>query len=833
MIGHTSYSRNRELNSESHVSVVVQRLATTRTEAATDDGARRSPRTSPTPNCDGNERKLSAVQLAVLNLEARNQAVLEKSSKLSLSGSALEPGRLKLTTSSAVVFRELSLKRPTQRSPKLKARPEVQSSSLTQTSAKVVPVVEDLEPIRNSQNSSAMLDLYSNVMSAKCDKQPVDRDERHREQPIHSAPVTTAARPNQSFLWTMRQTTRAPVNGSCDELSDAVVLPTKTRPSSASGIVGNYSALWESIAGRSSTDSARLTSRLETATDGSSSASNDNDAGKAENCVQEGQRHWTHTLRDLASLPPDRAHEEMAWELVDTGDSSSSSTTYDHLYEPIYDVLEEEGRPPPDVVPDTDDVYATEGSESTEASEGGLPGRNSRLTRSDIRLELSSHLNLVRLRKNVHSAAEIGVHLQQEPSKKSFVDCLLRPSSKKETATFYVRLSVDRELLPAAASRSGADGRLARGIAQRNAPRRRGLRRTTSSALRRPRTPPPLPPTAPRVSRDTSLSSTTGSSSESVSPPEFSAILEQELSARLGLPQSCPEQTDEQMAEATEIISPQGPFEEEPLYQFYQKCLAQESASEGSEEEEEGEAAQPCTRRSAMELLPCGAGQRSLWCEVPEVRASGLLDRMTPAEVRLQEAQFEVLTSEASYARSLQVLVDHFAHCPDLAQPQVLHRREWDTLFGDILPVREASQRLLADLERRWDQSLVIEDVCDILLEHARKHFGIYVRYCSNQMHQDRLLKELRETRPEWVEVLERLERAPSCQGLSMASFLLLPMQRITRLPLLVDAILKRLPEGSAKYRQCQETLTAVNKVPFVALAFEVDRAVVWGNRLS
>ncbi|CAN8015986.1 unnamed protein product, partial [Ixodes persulcatus] len=105
------------------------------------------------------------------------------------------------------------------------------------------------------------------------------------------------------------------------------------------------------------------------------------------------------------------------------------------------------------------------------------------------------------------------------------------------------------------------------------------------------------------------------------------------------------------------------------------------------------ETVQPHTRRSAIELLPCGTGQRTLWCEVPEVRASGLLERLSPAEVRLQEAQFEVLTSEASYARSLQVLVDHFANCPELAQPQVLHRREWDTLFGDVLPVREASQR--------------------------------------------------------------------------------------------------------------------------------------------
>ncbi|CAN7986993.1 unnamed protein product, partial [Ixodes pacificus] len=757
LIGHTSYSRTRESVAESRASAVVERPSSSRLEAMTDGGAAHPSWTSPSPSCDGNEKKLSAVQLAVLNLEAQSQAALEKSGKLSFSSSCLESGKLKPAAPNSAL-RELSSKRSVQRPLLPTARPATlpsSSSSRTSPSFRDMPDAEDLEPFRSSQVSSAVLALYSNVVSTVHKEQPTNEDERRSERSAESAPATGAVRPNQSFLWTLRQTTRAPVNGSCDELSDAVVLPGKTRSSSALAGTGNYSSLWESIAGRPAMNHAGASSK--------------------------------------------------------PGDSSSSSTTYEHLYEPIYDVLEEEGRPPPDVVPDTDDVYAHQESESAGTSEPGLPGRNSRLTRSDIRLELSSHLNLVRLRKDVHSAAEIGVHLQQEPSKRGLVDCLLRPSSRKETATFYVRLSVDRQLLPE------ADGRPARGIAQRSAPRRRGLRRTTSSALRRPRTPPPLPPVAAGVSCDASLSSATGSSSDSVSPPDFPAMLEKELSARLGLTHGSvqkrlPKRGLKQSESSTSIQRARplrGPFEEEPLYQFYQKCLAQESSS--SEEEEE--TAQPRTRRSAMELLPCGTGQRSLWCEVPEVRASGLLERLSPAEVRLQEAQFEVLTSEASYARSLQVLVDHFANCPELAQPQVLHRREWDTLFGDVLPVREASQRLLGDLERRWEQSLVIEDVCDILLEHATKHLGVYVRYCSNQMHQDRLLKELRDTRPEWVEALERLERAPCCQGLSMSSFLLLPMQRITRLPLLVDAILKRLPEGSPKYRRCQEALTAINKI--------------------
>ena len=46
-----------------------------------------------------------------------------------------------------------------------------------------------------------------------------------------------------------------------------------------------------------------------------------------------------------------------------------------------------------------------------------------------------------------------------------------------------------------------------------------------------------------------------------------------------------------------------------------------------------------------------------------------------------------------------------------------------------------------------------------------------------------------------------------------MHSFLMLPMQRITRLPLLVDAIFHRLEAGSEQFDRCRLTLATLNKV--------------------
>ncbi|KAL5014745.1 hypothetical protein ScPMuIL_009015 [Solemya velum] len=66
--------------------------------------------------------------------------------------------------------------------------------------------------------------------------------------------------------------------------------------------------------------------------------------------------------------------------------------------------------------------------------------------------------------------------------------------------------------------------------------------------------------------------------------------------------------------------------------------------------------------------------------------------------------------------------------------------------------------------------------------------------------------------KPEFVEALRNLEHSAECQGLPMISFLLLPMQRITRLPLLVDAICHRLEPKTEQHKSATMALGAVHR---------------------
>lgn len=264
------------------------------------------------------------------------------------------------------------------------------------------------------------------------------------------------------------------------------------------------------------------------------------------------------------------------------------------------------------------------------------------------------------------------------------------------------------------------------------------------------------------------------------------------------------------------------PFVDEPLYQIYIRDAVERAVRQNQMEnsDEDYETLYPNTtlqpsKKSAMELvLPNASGQRTLWCELPEVQSSGLLKTISAEMKRLQEAMFEVITSEASYLKSLDVLTRHFIRCPQFSpDSRILSRSDRDTLFGNILGVKKVSERLLADLEKRWHESLLIGDICDIIYEHASKHFDVYVTYVSNQVCQDRLLRKLKDTNSQFAEVLKQLEMNPICHNLSMYSFLMLPMQRITRLPLLIDAIYNRLTVDCKQSDSCKLALAAVNKV--------------------
>nr|XP_033703012.1 rho guanine nucleotide exchange factor 15 isoform X3 [Tursiops truncatus] len=245
----------------------------------------------------------------------------------------------------------------------------------------------------------------------------------------------------------------------------------------------------------------------------------------------------------------------------------------------------------------------------------------------------------------------------------------------------------------------------------------------------------------------------------------------------------------------------------EPLYQTYRAAVLSEelwgvSEDGGPSSANPGEAP-PFAR-------PPGP-RNTLWQELPAVRASGLLDTLSPQERRMQESLFEVVTSEASYLRSLRLLTDTFVLSQALRD--TLTPRDHHTLFSNVQRVQGVSERFLGKLLSRVRSSPHISDLCDVVHAHAVGPFSVYVDYVRNQQYQEETYSRLMDTNVRFSAELRRLQSLPKCQRLPLPSFLLLPFQRITRLRMLLQNILRQTEEGSNRQENAQKALGAVSKI--------------------
>uniref|UniRef100_A0A8C0GPG7 Rho guanine nucleotide exchange factor 5 n=1 Tax=Chelonoidis abingdonii TaxID=106734 RepID=A0A8C0GPG7_CHEAB len=201
----------------------------------------------------------------------------------------------------------------------------------------------------------------------------------------------------------------------------------------------------------------------------------------------------------------------------------------------------------------------------------------------------------------------------------------------------------------------------------------------------------------------------------------------------------------------------------------------------------------------------------SLWQDIPMIRGSRMLLNMSRDDQKLQEAKFELIMSEASYLRSLNVAVDHFQRSSELQALLTNQERKW--LFSRLQEVRDVSASFLFELEEKFEENMFNFNVCDVALRHAPEFRKVYLPYVTNQTYQEQIFQKLVTGNARFQQVLEKLESAAVCQRLSLKSFLILPFQRITRLKLLLQNILKRTPPESDEEVQATQAYDALEKL--------------------
>ncbi|WVO21625.1 uncharacterized protein IAS62_002934 [Cryptococcus decagattii] len=200
------------------------------------------------------------------------------------------------------------------------------------------------------------------------------------------------------------------------------------------------------------------------------------------------------------------------------------------------------------------------------------------------------------------------------------------------------------------------------------------------------------------------------------------------------------------------------------------------------------------------------AGFGKTWSSLVEPT---VLETMDKKERKRQEAIFEFIATEISYNRDLQLIVEVFY----ASLLSLLDEKALTVIFANIEDILLFNTGFLSALEERQKAArLYIDRIGDVLsfLNDA----GVYMTYCVNQHQAIKLLQSLREEKPELDAHLRHIQATNGyIRGLDLSHYLLIPMQRITRYPLLIKQIIAYTPYDSSDLTPLQSALHAVEGI--------------------
>ncbi|KAI9004449.1 hypothetical protein DFJ74DRAFT_693455 [Hyaloraphidium curvatum] len=197
-------------------------------------------------------------------------------------------------------------------------------------------------------------------------------------------------------------------------------------------------------------------------------------------------------------------------------------------------------------------------------------------------------------------------------------------------------------------------------------------------------------------------------------------------------------------------------------------------------------------------------GERRTWASQVD---PAFLEQTLPEERKRQEAIFELISTEQTYVRDLQLILEVFYQ--PLQQLPGLTSQDLVGIFNNIEDILICNSLILSDFEKlQADQGGVVHAIGAAFLKHV-KPLQAYQQYCGKQMQTSKFLQKKRTEDKNLGDFLKRAQLHPKCRSLDLSSFLLEPFQRITRYPLIFRQILHYTPKDHPDHQQVMESLDA------------------------
>lgn len=193
------------------------------------------------------------------------------------------------------------------------------------------------------------------------------------------------------------------------------------------------------------------------------------------------------------------------------------------------------------------------------------------------------------------------------------------------------------------------------------------------------------------------------------------------------------------------------------------------------------------------------------------IRRKLVLDTFSTRRQRNEIAK-EILTTEASYVRSLSVLLSVYKDAFKNIDEELIPQTKLKSIFSEIEVIKGYNDLMYKRIENRMNNWYSEgQRLGDIFLQFT-DFLKVYTSYVNNYNGTINMIHEISK-HPKVADILKECRQNPLTSGLDIQSFLIMPIQRIPRYVLLISDLFKYTPKEHVDYENLFQALKKMEDV--------------------